>query len=415
MADRQRTPLNYPDRAIPAPALILVFFLLVLYRVYDPGTGTTAGAKNVILFIGDGMGAEQVRAAGMYAHGSSGTLSFEAFPHRGLVKTHDAYFKVTDSAAASTAMATGVKVASGVISVARPGDISPLETLLERFQTMGKSTGLVTTTIITHATPAAFGAHRQNRSDYTGIAADYLNVSQPQVLFGGARYLTREAAERAGYIIVTDREGLFALDTEAAKMVSGQFGTDHMPFEAITGGNMTELSKDPIVGRWVIIPTERRRRPQLDGLGTLPHLSEMTRVALDIPDGLFLVVEGGRIDHAGHANDIERNVRETAEFSRAVGVGLEWAEKHPDTLILVTADHETGGLQVLGNNGIGRAPDVTWSTFGHTGVDVPIYGWGIGSAQVSGKMDNSRIYGIILRAAGSGGLPVKEPVRATGR
>jgi alkaline phosphatase len=208
------------------------------------------------------------------------------------------------------------------------------------------------------------------------------------VLFGGARYLTREAAKRAGYIIVTDREGLLALDTEAATMVSGQFGTDSLPFE-------------------------------FDGLGTLPHLSEMTRVALHIldndSDGLFLVVEGGRIDHAGHANDIERNVRETAEFSRAVGVGLEWAGKHPDTLILVTADHETGGLRVLGNNGIGRTPVVTWRTSGHTGVDVPIYAWGIGLAQVSGTMDNSRIYGIILRAAGSGGLPVKEPARATGR
>jgi alkaline phosphatase len=176
MAGQQRTPLNYPDRAIPVPALILAFFLLVLFSVYNPGTGTTAGAKNVILFIGDGMGAEQVRAAGMYAHGSSGTLSFEAFPHRGLVKTHDAYFKVTDSAAASTAMATSVRVASRVISVALPGDISPLETLLERFQTMGKSTGLVTTTIITHATPAAFGAHRQSRYDYTGIAADFLSL-----------------------------------------------------------------------------------------------------------------------------------------------------------------------------------------------------------------------------------------------
>ncbi len=142
-------------------------------------------ARNVILFIGDGMGFAQVEAAGMFATGRPGTLSFETFPFRGSVRTGNAVGEVTDSAAAATAMATGVKVGNGVISMALPGNGAPLETALERFKASGKSTGLVTTTIITHATPAAFGAHEPSRNNYSGIADDYLNDSRPNVLLGG--------------------------------------------------------------------------------------------------------------------------------------------------------------------------------------------------------------------------------------
>ena len=335
-------------------------------------------AKNVILFIGDGMGFEQVKAAGMFATGRPGTLSFESFPFRGSVNTGNADGKGTDSAAAATAMSTGVKVGNGVISMAFPGDAAPLETALERFQASGKSTGLVTTTIITHATPAAFGAHEPNRYNYSDIAADYLNDSRPNVLMGGSIYLTADAAKNARYTVVTDRDGLQGLDTESEVLVSGLFGSGDMPYE-------------------------------VDGLDGFPHLSEMTLAALQIldndPDGFFLLVEGGLIDHACHANDIERAVGETIEFSRAVSVAVAWSEGHPDTLLIVTADHETGGLQVLANNGAGNLPSVTWGTTGHSPVPVPVSARGIGAESVSGTMENTDIFLLMMNSFARSGTP----------
>jgi alkaline phosphatase len=281
-------------------------------------TGFAAGAppKNVIILIGDGMGFEHVRAAGMYKNGQDGTLVFESFPHKDQVNTYSASPSVTDSAAAATAIATGFKVNNGVVSVADPGDGSELETLLEYFKTLGKSTGLVTTTYVTHATPACFGAHEPSRGNYSAIADDYLSQTRPNVLFGGgANGMSVSAAEGAGYAVVTDAAGMLALDTETADMVSGQFGSGGLPYE-------------------------------LDGLDSLPHLSEMTETALQIldndPNGFFLMVEGGLIDWAAHANDLPRMVWETIEFDNAVLEVLDWAAGRTDTLIIVTADHETG-------------------------------------------------------------------------
>ncbi len=272
--------------------------------------------KNVIILIGDGMGPEQVKAAGIYANGTPGGLSFEQLPDQAEMTTYAANDPVTDSAASATAIATGVKVNNGVISLARPGDGQPLTTVLEIFKAQGKSTGLVTTTEITHATPAAFAAHQPTRNNQLQIAQDYLKTSLPQVLFGGGGSgMSAQAADTAGYTVVTSEQMMQALDTETVTRVSGQFGLGHLPYE-------------------------------YDGMGNLPHLRDMTKTALNIldndPDGLFLMVEGGRIDHAGHKNDIKRNVMETLEFAKTVTEVLKWAENNPDTLVIVTADHETG-------------------------------------------------------------------------
>jgi len=340
----------------------------------------SAPPKNVILFIGDGMGFEQVKAAGMYANGTEGALSFESFSHQAQLTTHSAdYPTVTDSAAAGTALATGVKVSNGVISMAYPGNASELQTLLEYFKAQHKVTGLVTTTYITHATPAAFGAHEPNRGNYSQIASDYLSQTRPNVLFGGIESngsgMTALKASAAGYTVVTNRVELQALDTsaytnETNTFVSGQFpGPDgHMPYED----------------------------SQSAGYATLPHLSEMTAVALDIldndADGYFLMVEGGRIDQACHANDIADTVSETVEFAAAVQKAIDWAAGHTDTLIIVTADHETGGLVVKINNGRGNFPQVEWSTNDHTAVNVPIYAWGPNAEKIKGIMDNTVLF-----------------------
>ncbi len=331
--------------------------------------------KNVIFCIGDGMGFEKVKAAGMYAHGETGTLSFEEFPYRAEMTTHSADSSMTDSAAAATAMATGFKVNNGVLSTALPGDGRELYTLLEHFRDQGKSTGLVSTTFITHATPAAFGAHNRARGNLDEIAEDYLNRTRPNVLLGGGgNGMSIAAAEAANYAVVTDRQGLLTLETKNVSQVSGQFGDTNLPYE-------------------------------YDGLGDLPHLSEMVKTALHIlardPLGFFLMIEGGRIDHAGHSNDIERNVCETIEFANTLRVVMDWSEGRDDTLIIVTADHETGGLQVLENNGAGKFPTVSWSTGGHTSTNVPIYGWGQNAERIGGLMDNTDLFGVVLNGIDS--------------
>jgi alkaline phosphatase len=333
-----------------------------------------AAPKNVIIFIGDGMGPQQVRAGGIYVFGSSGSLSFESFPYQGQLTTYQYGGGIPDSAAAATALATGYKVNSGVISMAFPGyppdypEGSELLTLLEYSKALGKSTGLVSTAYLTDATPAAFGAHEPTRSNYSQIAGDYLNQTQPNVLFGGgANGMSRSSAEAAGYTVVEDRASMLALDTENVNKVSGQFGSINLPYE-------------------------------YDGLGNLPHLSEMTATALNIldndTDGFFLMVEGGLIDHACHDNNTNRTILETIEFSNAVQAAINWAAGRSDTLIIVAADHETGGLTVLSNNGIGNYPDVSWGSTGHTATNVPAYAWGVNAGFISGVMDNTDIFAV---------------------
>jgi len=353
--------LNYWKRVL----LIIIVVLIGCAGVLQ------AKPKNVIFLIGDGMGPEQVKAAGIYAYGAPGTLSFESFPYQGKLTTYSANSSITDSAAAATALATGFKVNNGVISMAYPGNGSELETLLEYYKSLYKSTGLVSTSYLTDATPAAFGAHEPTRSNTSQIAGDYLNQTQPNVLLGGGgNGMTTSEFASAGYTVVTDRASMLALTTESVTKVSGQFGSGQMPYE-------------------------------FDGLGNLPHLSEMTATALSIldndTDGFFLMVEGGNIDHACHNSDLARTIPEVSEFADAVQVAVNWAAGRNDTLILVAADHETGGLTVTANNGAGVLPGVTWGgAGGHTAANVPVYAWGVNAELISGVMDNTSTFGVVV-------------------
>ncbi len=336
--------------------------------------------KNVILFIGDGMGFEHVKAGGMYANGAAGTLSFEAFPHRAEMTTHSADNPITDSAASATAIATGHKVNNGVVGMAYPANDTYVEgeemlTLLEHFRDEGKSTGMITMVYMPHGTPAGFGAHEPSRDNKPRIADDYLTQTRPSVLLGGARHM--EGAAAAGYTVVTTRAEMLALNTDDETMVSGQFG-DALPYEY--DGDFTAL----------------------------PHIWEMTQTALDIldndPDGFFLMIEGGTIDWAAHDHLVGPLVGEVVGLARAVQTATDWAQGRSDTLILVTADHETGGLTVLQNNGQGKPPDVSWSSDEHTAANVPIYAWGANAELVSGVMDNTDLFGVATAAGAGRGL-----------
>lgn len=337
---------------------LVAVFLAVLSRPVDGGE-----AWNVIVFVGDGMGVEHVRAAELW---SGSNLQFRSFPFKAVITTRSANSAVTDSAAAATAFATGHKVNNGVISMAIPGSSANLETMLEYFKNRGKRTGMVTTAYLTDATPAAFAAHEVSRNNRDAIAADYLSASRPDLLLGGGgQGLTAARAQAAAYRVVTNRSQLAALSTTSSVPVCGLFGEGSMPFE-------------------------------YDGLDGLPHFSEMTARALLLLDnstnGFFLLAEGGLIDHAAHGKDLARCLPEVVELSRAVDAAVGWAKGRTDTLIMVLADHETGGLRVTADNGVGVLPSVTWSTASHTSNNVTIYARGALAERLVGASDNTDVH-----------------------
>lgn len=355
----------FPHFGARARAATVGFCLSVLAGTAPAGAATI---RNVILCVGDGMGPGQVAAARCYA----GTnLVFESFPYQSNVSTLSAGGGVTDSAAAATALATGRKVYNGVVSLAMPGGGEELETALERFSRLGKSTGLVTTSYLTDATPACFGAHISSRWNWAAIADDYLARSRPNVLFGGGGCGLSEAAARAaGYLVVTNAETLAALREGEVSHAAGLFGVGALPFEC-------------------------------DGLGDRPTLTQMATAALDLlsrdPDGFFLMAEGGLIDIACHGSDLYRCVTETLAFNEMVRAVAAWAEGREDTLVLVAADHETGGLSVLADNGAGVLPTVAWrSVGGHSATPVTVCGQGVNAELAGGIWDNTQVNGIIF-------------------
>ena len=349
--------------------------------------------KNVIVLIGDGMGFEHLKAAGLYAGGKEGSLYLETLPYRAEVVTtpvpaanaKPGREAVTDSAAAATALATGHKVYNGVVSVALPGDGKPYPTVLESFAATGKMTGLVSTAFITDATPAGFGAHARGRGGRAEIVDCYLKTVRPNVILGGgetnlAAGLTPAAIEAAGYQLVTDRKGLASLQAGPASRVFGVFAPGNLPFEAQRAATATQ--------------------PKQAGLPDAPSLSDMAGAALKIVSGerkgFFLMIEGGLIDKAAHKHDLAMCVPEVVEFDRTVKLVMDWAAKRKDTLVIVTADHETGGLKVVQGRGKGNLPEVTWSTGGHTGSHVPLFAWGVGARKIKATVDNTDVYRLAM-------------------
>lgn len=345
-------------------------------------------ATNVILFIGDGMGPEQVRAASQYVAGRDNGLIMHTMPYHGMMTTHSADNATTDSAASATAFATGVKVNNAVLSVARPGDGHDLATILELFKQRGVLTGLVTTDSLLGATPAGFCAHQEHRNMAPQIAADLLTRTKPNVIFGGGGPgLNPSTAAGAGYKIATNRDifdKLINSDDEKTPHMAGLFGADRFDYLYMKPEQYQSL---------------------------YPKLHEMTAAALAVlsrsDQGFFLMVESALIDKSGHAqrltNDTDRtrcNITETLELDKAVHVALDFARVYPDTLIIVTADHECGDLHILNSGGIGEWPTVRWGRKDHTGIPVPIFASGPGAERCAPTTDNAEVFTIMAQSAG---------------
>jgi alkaline phosphatase len=357
--------------------------------VDSSGGDTSSGdpRPRVILMIGDGMGRGQLHTASVYAHGEPGALFMQTLPQRGEIVT-GSRSGLTDSAAAATAMASGTKTTNGRIGMDE--DAQPLVSIVEDAKARGLATGVVTTAYLPHATPGGFTAHRETRHDLVGIADDQALVVQPDVMLGGgALYYLPEGRdsvrtdggllaplERDGYAIVTTAEELGALRADADRIV-GLFASEHMDYVVDRAADTTQ-----------------------------PMLVDMTLAALDVlerdPDGFLLVVEGARIDMASHDNDIERAITETLAFDDAIEAVAGWAAEHEDVTLVVTADHECGGLEPDPSASEGVLPDVTWRWDQHTNARVDVFAQGPGTEVFAGEVrDHAWVHAVLAsRVAG---------------
>ena len=335
--------------------------------VYTPDS--VENVKNIIFLIGDGMGITQVYAGMTANHGS---LFIESMPVMGMSKTYSSDAYITDSAAGATAFSAGKKTYNGAIGVDPDG--KPIETILEIAEKNGKATGLVATSSITHATPASFIAHQPKRSMEEEIAADFLKTDIDVFIGGGKKFfanredgkdLTSELKEK-GYQVVYSMDDLSPI--KSGKVAALTAENENPPYSK---------------GREDMLPNAAEKAIEL--------LSQNE-------DGFFLMVEGSQIDWGGHANDIQYVVDEMLDFDRTIAKALEFAAKDKHTLVVVTADHETGGLTLNGGSIESGEVSAMFTTGSHTAVSVPVFAFGPQSENFSGYFENTAIFKKFLDA-----------------
>ncbi|MGI6789841.1 alkaline phosphatase [Aminivibrio sp.] len=446
------------------PALI-IFLLLAAGAL---GADGRESAKYIFLFIGDGMGEAQVRTAELYRIGSgAGEPALSTFPVRGSISTHSADAAVTDSAAAGTAMASGYKTNNGVLGM-DPSRTKNLTSIAETARDRGMKVGIVTSSFLNDATPAAFYAHRPSRIDYYEIGEQLIDSGFDYFAGGGHLPEQRAQGKSQGSLRTRRKKG----DTGCSAP-----GPGYLP--------------RPARGKKIIAAVcARGHLPyEMDRTAGSPSLAELTKLGiglLDNPDGFFLIVEGGKMDWACHLNDAAAMVHDMVAFDAAAREALSFAQRHPkETLLVVLADHETGGmsieegitaaqlfpvlsaqkessesftvkvdrfrkgqqrtfegmlplitdsfglhslseselvelrtafaqsmlpkeqrkrdreylrrygpyepLSVTATRILNRKAGITWSSFGHSGADVPVFAHGAGSAIFAGEYDNTDI------------------------
>lgn len=322
----------------------LVLYNQRLFRCLCDGTGIWVDSV--------GMGAEHVWAAWLCNHGK---LNIERLPVTGFSRTSSASHTITDSAAGGTAIACGRKAHNGHLGQTPDG--RPVISLMQLLAAGGRLTGMVVTKAITDATPAAFYAHVNDRHDTEAVAAALVNSGCRVITGGGA--------------------------------------------DCVTPAQVAELRARGAVVR-LAAP---RDCPPASQRGDF--LEKAVEEALGIlgqgENGFFLLVEGSCIDLAAHENNLRETVLETLDFDRAIGCVLRWMQQHPDTLLVVTADHQTGGLSILGGSAARGEVRGTFATRNHSGVAVPVYAAGAGAARFGGIQENTEIFNKILDAAAVSG------------
>jgi alkaline phosphatase len=323
--------------------------------------------RNVIFMIGDGMGIPDVYAAMSV---SDMPLNIERCPVTGLQKTFSSDNYITDSAAAGTALATGEKTKNGVIGMNSQG--AKAKSILEIAEENGLATGMVSTSAITHATPASFIAHQSSRGSYEDIALDFLKTDIDVFIGGGYDHFAKrkdklnliDSLKSRGYDVESSMDMI--LKSSSPKL-AGLTAPVHNPYRLNGRGDML---------------------PQSSG--------KAIEILNKNPKGFFLMIEGSQIDFAGHANYADTLIDETLDFDKAVGVALDFAKNDGHTLVVITADHETGGVTITGGNLQTHKVKLSFSTKDHTAVMIPVYAFGPGAEKFTGIYDNTEIFRKIL-------------------
>ena len=319
--------------------------------------------RNVILFIGDGMGLEQVSCAWVL---NKGKLNLDNFPVLGLSRTYSTSDLITDSAAGGTALAVGQKTANNHVGMSPEKE--PLYSWLDQAHKLGKKTGVVVTCHLADATPCDFCCHNEHRYNTDAIIADYANCDVDYIAGGGSDYFgpSREdgrdiAAEMAskGYNVVNTEEDLLA----APLPVLGLLAPDNLPVAQERGDLFRHM-----VAR---------------GIEQLSANSE--------GKGFAMMIEGSCIDDWLHGNRIDLAMEELLDFDRTIGDVLKWAAADGHTLVIVTADHATGALTLQDGNLAEGSIGVAFGNDSHNGIAVPIYAWGPGSCAFGGIMENAAL------------------------
>lgn len=397
-----------------------------------------SGPKNIIYMIGDGMGYNHVAATNLYETGQSRYLvesdedgsnpvqlpgdPVQVFEHFNLLSlatyqagnsyeadrawTDHNYINesYTDSAAAGTAMATGVKTANGMLGVDAAGTV--LENASERAKEQGKAAGVVSSVPFSHATPAAWAAHNQSRNDYHGIASEMIDGDLDVIMGAGHPMYdnTNRPLAKANYRYIS-AEDYWEVSSGATDWTYVESQDEFQALaDGVVEGDTQYFGLAPVASTLQQGRAGTSAAPYDVPMNNVVDLATMTTGALNVlgqyDDGFHLMVEAGAIDWTGHANDIYRNIEETQSFNAAIEAAVAWVEENSswdETLLIVTADHETGYLSgadedpnwnaMFGN--VGEVPNVGWYSGNHTNQLVPFFFKGAGSEDIYARIDGT--------------------------
>ena len=348
---------------------VVVYCLVSLFALLSCSVKEDVEVKNVIFLIADGSSLAHNTML-MLEHGGS---AIEMMDNVALMTTHSANNRVTDSAAAGTAMATGSKTINSRVGMLNDSVI--YESFIERAIRDGKSTGLISTCNILHATPAAFYANVEHRRDMGAIQKQLLTSDIDVLIGGGAKYMSLLTADGNSYWDAFEKKGY-------------KIAEDLAGVSDISDGRLLCMTApshlDKIDVRGDFLPN-----------ATTKALEVLSNNSSKNGAGFVLMVEGGLVDFAAHDHNSEWLLDELADFDKTVAIAMDFADKNPGTLVVVTSDHETGGMTIVsGDSDFTKADsgvEYKYSTGGHSGVMVPIYLYGCGAERINGVMDNTEL------------------------
>jgi alkaline phosphatase len=320
------------------------------------------------------MGLSQISTA---LYSNNGHLNLEQFPITGLHKSYSFDDLVTDSAAGATAFACGCKTFNGAIGLTK--DSIPCKTILEEAEERGLATGLIATSTIVHATPAAFISHVVSREQYEEIALDMAKTEVDLLIGGGKKYFDRRDMDERNLYKEFEKKGYYVSDYSYEEIGSLRFDPNK---------NLLYLTAD---------------KHPLNVEAGRDYLSYATRRSLEYLEkksgdkGFFLMIEGSQIDWACHANDYRLAIKETLDLDRAIGEALAFAKNRGNTLVIVTADHECGGLALNPGSKMNRV-EGAFTTINHTASLIPVFAFGPQAKKFAGIYENTAIHEKMRRA-----------------